>query len=94
MLTELEFIGPTHRDVMWARQTNSPVYLYSFDYLAPGVYPTLDPRLRDSAITHGWESQYIYGKPGHEGGGWQITQDDIDTQTFFDTYWTNFIKYG
>uniref|UniRef100_A0A914VTP0 Carboxylic ester hydrolase n=1 Tax=Plectus sambesii TaxID=2011161 RepID=A0A914VTP0_9BILA len=90
LYTELQFIGPTYRDAMLARQTHSPVYLYSFDYLAPWAWPTLDPRLRDSAIPHGWELQYIYYSPNGGHG----TSDDLATQNYMETFWTNFIKYG
>jgi hypothetical protein len=90
MGTELMFIGPTYRDVNFFRQTNSPVYLWSFDYLAPGAMPTLAPGLRDSAVMHGWEMQYIYSNPI----GWNVTSDDTDTKKFCVSYWTNFIKYG
>jgi hypothetical protein len=94
LYTELEFIGATYRDVNLFRLTNSPVYLYSFDYLAPGAFPTLDHRLRDSAIPHGWELQYVYSEPGHAFGGWNITSDDTDTKKYCDNFWTNFVKYG
>ena len=94
MYTELKFVGPVLRDANLFRQTNSPVYLYSFDYLAPGAMPTLDPRLRDCAIGHSWELQYVYGSPGYAAGGWHVTSDDMDTKNYCDTFWTNFIKYG
>ena len=96
MGTELMFIGPTYRDVNFFRQTNSPVYLYSFDYLAPGAMPTLNPGLRDSAVMHGWDMQYIYGNPGGRGaeGGWHVTSDDMETKKFCVNSWTNFIKHG
>jgi hypothetical protein len=89
--TELQYIGPTYRDANFHRQSGSPVYVYSFDYLAPGAWPTLDPRFRDVAIPHGWELQYVYSEPG---GQWHATSDDMATKTYLDTIWTNFIKFG
>ncbi len=90
MDSDFQFVGPTYREVNYFRLSNSPVYLYSFDYLAPGAYPTLDPRLRDTAIPHGWELQYIY----YQLGRWHPTSDDTDTTNYCVTFWTNFIKFG
>ena len=77
---------------MTFRQTKSPVYLYSFDYLAPAALPTLNAQLR--GVTHSWELQYLFGIAGKEYGGWKLTSDDIATEDFMAQFWTNFIKYG
>ncbi len=79
---------------MLFRQTNSPVYLYSFDYLAPKAFPTLNVQLRSSGIPHGWEVPYVFGYPGHEYGGWDVTADDLKTENYMHQFWTNFIKFG
>ena len=84
--------APTYREAMNMRQTNSPVYLYSFDYLAPGAMPLLNASFR--GVTHTWELQYIFGYPGYAEGGWKVTKDDTDTLNYFGLYWANFVKYG
>uniref|UniRef100_A0A914V394 Carboxylic ester hydrolase n=1 Tax=Plectus sambesii TaxID=2011161 RepID=A0A914V394_9BILA len=92
MYTEMIFVGPTYRDAMTFRQTHSPVYLYSFDYLAPGAFPTLQAPLR--GVPHAWELQYLFGYPATGSGGWQKTPDDDATMNYFGQYWANFVITG
>jgi carboxylesterase type B len=77
---------------MFFHQTNSPVYLFSFDYLAPGAIPRVNPQLR--GVGHGWELQYLFGIPGTQFGGWKLTIDDTLTENVMGQYWTDFIKTG
>ena len=90
--SEMIFIGPTYREAMNFRQTNSAVYLYSFDYLAPGAMPQLNTSFR--GVPHTWELQYLMGYPATQMGGWRITNDDTATMNYFGQYWANFVKYG
>uniref|UniRef100_A0A914W7W1 Carboxylic ester hydrolase n=1 Tax=Plectus sambesii TaxID=2011161 RepID=A0A914W7W1_9BILA len=92
LYTEMVFMGPTYRDAMLFRQTKSRVYLYSFDYLAPGALPTLTAQLR--GVPHGWQKQYAFGYPGTADGGWKLTDDDRSTEDYFGQFWANFVKYG
>jgi carboxylesterase type B len=88
----LIFNGPTYREAMNFHYANNPVYLYSFDYLAPGALPKLNSTFR--GVTHGWELQYLFGSPGHAVGGWPVTPDDTATVNYFGLYWSNFVKFG
>uniref|UniRef100_A0A914ULW7 Carboxylesterase type B domain-containing protein n=1 Tax=Plectus sambesii TaxID=2011161 RepID=A0A914ULW7_9BILA len=90
--SEMIFIGPTYREAMNFRHVGSPVYLYSFDYLAPGAMPLLNASFR--GVPHTWELQYLFGFPGTSEGGWQVTSDDIATMNNFGLYWANFVNYG
>jgi carboxylesterase type B len=92
LYTEMIFVGPTYRDAMTFRQTGSNVYLYSFDYLAPGAYPTLQNPLR--GIPHAWEIQYLFGYPATGAGGWHKTADDVATMNYFGQFWANFVITG
>jgi len=92
LYTEMIFVGPTYRDAMTFRQTGSNVYLYSFDYLAPGAWPTLQNPLR--GVPHAWEIQYLFGYPATGAGGWPKTADDVSTMNYFGQFWANFVITG
>lgn len=80
------FIGGVYRDAMMHRQTNSNVYLYSFDYISPEDAVGVPAELR--GVSHSYELCFVFGCHN------QNTDDDRNAIRNTGVLWSNFIIYG
>lgn len=68
------------------------VFLYTFDYIRPGVSGLLEHFLPFLGASHGTELAYLFGELPHSD--FQPTPEDEEVIDRFTSYFANFMHYG
>jgi para-nitrobenzyl esterase len=89
-VTDAEYACGAKRLARLVERTNTPVYLYSFDYAINAVVP-------DRAV-HGLDVHFVFGTtitpPVHPAGTYMVSDEELEFSNSIAGYWTRFADKG